>query len=83
MTLLGNKLRILREERDLTKPELAQRLGVTTPAIYHLERGIRKPSIAMMVRLADFFSVSIDELARLADEEADKTTHPPASMPVA
>lgn len=68
MTQIGNKICALREARNLSKPELAKLLGVTPPAVYHMERGIRKPSIEMLIKLADLFEVSLDELTRLAAE---------------
>ncbi len=47
MTQIGNKVRALRERREMSKSQLAAVLGVTVPAIHHIERGIRKPSLAM------------------------------------
>lgn len=69
MTQIGNKICALREARSLSKPELAKLLGVTPPAVYHMESGFRKPSIEMLVKLADLFEVSLDELTRLAAEQ--------------
>lgn len=68
MTQLGNQVRALREQRGLSKRELADALGVTPPAIYHIEKGIRKPSIDLLVRLADFFDVPAEPLLRAATE---------------
>lgn len=77
MNELGNKLKMLRERRGLSKSQLAHELGVTTPAVYHMESGIRKPSITMLVKLAIFFDVTIDELAILAASK-NEVTHEPA-----
>ena len=72
MTKIGNKVRVLRERRNLSKAQLAEALGVTAPAIHHIERGIRKPSATTMVKLADFFDVSVEVLVRAyVDETAD------------
>lgn len=68
MTQIGNKICALREARSLSKPELAKLLDVTPPAVYHMERGIRKPSIEMLIKIADLFEVSVEELARLSAE---------------
>lgn len=69
MTQLGNKIRDLREKHGMSKMQLAEQLGVTLPAVYHLERGIRKPSFEVLVKLADTFGVSTDEFARMSTEK--------------
>lgn len=69
MTELGNKLRSLREDRGLTRRELAKMLSVTTPAVNHLESGIRLPSFEMLVKLSNVFGISSDELTRMSTVE--------------
>lgn len=69
MTELGNKLRSLREQSGMSRSELANAVQVTTPAIYHLERGIRKPSFEMLVKLSKLFSISADELTSMSTDE--------------
>lgn len=71
MTELGNKIKTLRERRGLSRAELAHQLGVTTPAVHHLENGSRKPSLAMTVKLAAIFGASIEELALLTVESRE------------
>lgn len=66
MTQLGNKLRELREQHGMNKRQLADHLGVTPPAISHMEKGIRKPSFEMLVKLSETFGVSSDELTRMS-----------------
>lgn len=73
MTELGNKLRTLREQRGLNMRQLADELGVTPPAVSHMESGIRLPSFMMLVKLANFFDVSTDELTRLDTKETAET----------
>ena len=69
MTHIGNKIRVLREQRDMSKPELADVLGVTVPAIHHIERGFRKPSLPLLIKMADFFGESVEDLARISAED--------------
>lgn len=66
MTQLGNKLRELREQNGMNKRQLADHLGVTPAAISHMEKGIRKPSFEMLVKLSETFGVSSDELTRMS-----------------
>jgi transcriptional regulator with XRE-family HTH domain len=68
VTELGEKIRALREQKALTRSQLASELGVTTPAIHHLENGTRKPSFEMLVKLCNTFGVSSDELVHLSTE---------------
>ena len=71
MTQIGNKVRALRERREMSKSQLAAVLGVTVPAIHHIERGIRKPSLTMLIKVADFFGESVEELARISADESE------------
>lgn len=68
MTQLGKKLQSLREQRGLNKRELADLLGVTAASVSHMEKGIRKPSFEVLVKLSDVFNVPADEFTRMATE---------------
>ncbi|MCQ4925044.1 helix-turn-helix domain-containing protein [Tissierella carlieri] len=59
---MGNILRELREEKDLTQVELAKKLNITSQSLSQCELGKRLPDIEMINILADFFNVSIDYL---------------------
>ena len=63
MQVLGDKLRQLRNDADLSLRELAKKLGdVTAAHLSDIELGRRNPSDDLMVRLAKFFDVAVDEL---------------------
>ena len=55
-------IRRLRKERDLTQEALADFLGVSFQAVSKWERGESYPDFEMLPVIADFFSVSTDEL---------------------
>ncbi|WP_057738112.1 helix-turn-helix domain-containing protein [Liquorilactobacillus uvarum] len=55
-------LRELREKHCLTQQMLANRLDVAKATIGAYERGINFPGREMLIKLADYFKVSIDEL---------------------
>lgn len=57
-----NNLKILREERNLTLREMAALINVSNNAISQWENGKRQPDNQMLIKLADFFDVSIDFL---------------------
>ncbi len=54
----------LREEKGFTQKEIANLLGVTHTAISNYEKGIREPNIKNLIKLADIFGCSLDELLR-------------------
>ncbi len=63
ITRLGQVLKALREEREWTLDELAERAKVTNVYIWQLETGGRKnPSLAVLTRLAKALRVPVTEL---------------------
>jgi transcriptional regulator with XRE-family HTH domain len=63
MKSLGDKLRKLRDDRDLSLRELAKKMGdVTAAHLSDIEFGRRHPSDELLERLATFFNVPVDEL---------------------
>lgn len=71
---LGDRLKELREEKKLTRDELAGRLNVSYSAVSKYETNVRFPDKGTLIRLADFFDVSVDYLLCRSDirETADK-----------
>lgn len=59
---LGENIKKLRLERELTQEALAQILGVTFQSISKWERDESYPDITLLPAIADFFKVSIDTL---------------------
>lgn len=60
--MLGEKLRILRQEMNMTQMQLAEHLGVTGRTIGYYEADKRFPSPETINRIADLFDVSVDWL---------------------
>lgn len=52
-------LRELREERGLTRIAVALKLGVTEQTVTNYEDG-KAPSVANLMKLADFYGVTTD-----------------------
>jgi len=61
-TYFKENVRRLRKERDLTQEALADFLGVSFQAVSKWERGESYPDFELLPVIADFFSVSTDEL---------------------
>lgn len=60
--LIGENIRRLRRQRDLTQEEVAAHLGISPQSISKWERAGGYPDITMLPALADYFKVSVDEL---------------------
>ena len=76
---LGNKIQKLRKERKMTQEELAEKLNVTSQAVSKWETDNSYPDITILVKLADIFGCSVDELlgrekneTKILDEEERK-----------
>lgn len=61
------RLRDLREDRDMTQAKLAQILHVSLHTYASYERGRRGISLEMACMLADFYSTSVDYLVGRTD----------------
>lgn len=60
--MFGKRLADLRKKRGLSQYELAERLGFTRGQIANYEQGKREPDHDTLMKIADFFDVSIDYL---------------------
>lgn len=67
---LGQVLKQQRDALDLTQRELAAKLGVKASHIAYLENGRRKPSLALLTRIASTLGLDEQELFLLAHPEA-------------
>lgn len=57
---LYNRIQILREERGITRKELAETIGVNFQTVGYLEREEYNPSLDLAFRIAERFELPID-----------------------
>ena len=62
---LGEKVRILRENKGINQTELGKQTGMTQRKISYIECGKYEPSIEDIVAICSFFGVSSDWLLGL------------------
>lgn len=62
------RLRDLREDHDLTQAQLVAILGIHKTTYTNYEQGKRELPLALAIRLAKFYRVSLDYLVGLSDE---------------
>ena len=63
----GSRLRSLREDSNLTQTQLANIFKVTPPSISQYENDVRSPDYGLLVKIADYFNVSVDYLLGRTD----------------
>ena len=56
------KLKELRKRKNISQSELGKLLGVTGQTVLNWESGIYEPKIEHLIKLADYFNVTIDFL---------------------
>ena len=74
MVNMGEKLRILRTEKNLTQKQIADRIGLAISAVSSYESGTRYPSYDVLVKLAYIFHVSTDYLLGMTDKRSIDVT---------
>ena len=55
-------LREIRKEKHLNQQKVAMDHHITREALSHYENGRREPTLAMLVKMSEYFNVSIDYL---------------------
>lgn len=58
---IGEKIKSLRIENDLSQIKLAKQIGVSQKAIDYWERNINEPKASYVILLVKFFNISFDE----------------------
>lgn len=61
---VGQRLRALREERQISLRELARQSGISANALSQIERGLTAPSITTLAKLSDALEVPVTALFR-------------------
>ncbi|MBQ8309125.1 MAG: helix-turn-helix transcriptional regulator [Clostridia bacterium] len=59
---MQNRIRDLREDMDMRQSDLAEKTGIDQRTISNYETGKTSPDAYALIKLADFFDVSIDYL---------------------
>ena len=62
LTKLSENIRLLRQQHGLTQEKLANLLNGKKSLVSNYENGYSTPDIETLIKLADIFNVSLDEL---------------------
>ena len=67
--MLGNRLRDLREDHDLTQLQCAKLAYISKNSYIRYENGERIPPLDVIVTLARYYDVSVDYIAGLTSDK--------------
>ena len=70
--VFGQRLRELRTDRGLSQYALADLCGSNKPFISELERGVKVPSLTMILRLADALECRVVNLVEVFDATGNR-----------
>ena len=59
---LKESLKNMRIERSVTQAQLAKILNISIKTVSHWETGYTEPSVTQLIAIADFYSITLDEL---------------------
>ena len=59
----GELLRRVRKQRGLTIAEAAESVGISRQSLSNYARGVREPSLKIIITMSDLYQISLDELA--------------------
>ena len=80
-TGLGPRLRLAREQRQLSVRELARRIGCSASLVSQIERGVSVPSVGVLYSLATELDTSLDHLLFGAEQRRPAGPAPGAEAP--
>ena len=66
--ILANRLRALRKEKGLSQIQVAIYCDITEKTYQNYELCTREPKLEILVRIADYYKVSLDYLVGRTDE---------------
>ena len=72
---VGEKISDLRKAADLSQEKLAELVGVSRQAVTKWESGSANPDTENLIRLAEIFGCSLDELCGIAAEKPKKINY--------
>lgn len=61
---LGEQLQKLREQKNMSREELAQEMNVSRQAVYKWENNKGYPDIENLIKLSNLYNITLDELIK-------------------
>lgn len=73
--MVGNRIKYLREEKEISQKKLAEYIKVSPSSIGMYEQERRVPSAEILNLIAEFFNVSVDYLMGRTDTKNDENKY--------
>ncbi|MED0704886.1 helix-turn-helix domain-containing protein [Aneurinibacillus aneurinilyticus] len=83
MSVLGKRIKYLREKNNFSQKRLAESLGITNVQLSRYETGDRNPDPDTIKKIADFFEVSTDYLFGRTNNPSSKSNEDDSNINVA
>ncbi|WP_276781489.1 helix-turn-helix transcriptional regulator [Treponema succinifaciens] len=64
-TIIGKNIEKLRNSKNMRQEEFANIMGISRPTVSNWEQGKNPPTTEQLIKLAEEFHISIDELLGL------------------
>ncbi|MBD3421944.1 MAG: helix-turn-helix domain-containing protein [Chitinivibrionales bacterium] len=74
MIKMSDRIKTIRKQKSFSQVELGERIGVSQQVITNYERGIREPSIKMLLKIAGALDVSLETLIGEKPKKPDDQT---------
>lgn len=58
----GRKIKIAREQQQLTQAELSEKIGISQNFLGDIERGLKLPSLNTLISISNILKLSLDNL---------------------
>jgi DNA-binding XRE family transcriptional regulator len=68
--MIHNRLNVLRAERNISRKDLADAVGVNFQTIGYIERGDYSPSLELALKVATFFDLPVEMVFSLKPFES-------------
>ena len=65
---MDNRIKDLREDRDLTQTQVAKAIGITQRKYSYIETGTQQLTDEILVKLSKFYGVTVDYILKLSDK---------------
>lgn len=65
---MDNRIKDLREDRDLTQTQVAEAIGITQRKYSYIETGTQQLTDEILIKLSKFYGVTTDYILKLSDK---------------
>jgi transcriptional regulator with XRE-family HTH domain len=74
---VGTRLRQLRLDRALTLADVSETTGISPSTLSRLESGLRKPTLELLLPLAEIYRVALDDLVGAPENQDPRVSQRP------